>query len=292
MNDNVRMRARRAEVTLRPLREADLDAIHRLVLEMSWPHRPVDLALLLALGGGVAATDRAGQVIGVGMSWAFGAEAGTIGMVLVTTDRQGQGIGRALMEALIDRSAERALMLNATTEGLALYERLGFGRIGLVRQHQAKLADPLVGSPVPETQIRRAVATDHEALHAVDAAAFGAPRTALMTRLLTLGETWVSEENKRVTGFAIHRDFGRGQVIGPVIAPAEDAAIALVAAAARHARPGVLRLDIPGDAQRLGAWLSAAGLPPISTVTTMLRGTWPPAQNGVQRFGLAMQALG
>ena len=42
----------------------------------------------------------------------------------------------------------------------------------------------------------------------------------------------------------------------------------------------------------LGASLTAAGLPPISTVTTMLRGTWPAAQDGAQRFGLAMQALG
>ena len=39
MNDDVRMRAKRAEVTLRPMREADLAAMHRLVLEMSWPHR-------------------------------------------------------------------------------------------------------------------------------------------------------------------------------------------------------------------------------------------------------------
>jgi GNAT superfamily N-acetyltransferase len=292
MNDDVRMRTHRAEVTLRPMVEADLEAMHRLVLEMSWPHRPVDLALLFALGGGVAATDRAGQVIGVGMSWAFGTAAGTIGMVLVTADRQGQGIGRALMEALIEQATPRALMLNATAEGLALYERLGFSRIGLVRQHQAKLAGPFAPPPAPAAQIRRAVATDHEALHALDEGAFGAKRTALITRLLTLGETWVSEENKRVTGFAIRRAFGRGQVIGPVIAPGEDAAIALVAAAAREAGPGVLRLDIPGHAQRLGEWLNAGGLSAISTVTTMLRGTWPAAQNGVQRFGLAMQALG
>jgi GNAT superfamily N-acetyltransferase len=293
MNDDVRMRAQRAEVTLRPMREADLAVTHRLVLEVSWPHRPEDLALMFALGGGAVATDREDQVIGVGMWWGFGAAAGTIGTVLVTAGRQGRGIGRALMEALIDQAGPgRALMLNATAEGLGLYERLGFGRIGLVRQHQAKLAGPIAAPPVPAAQIRPAAATDHEALHALDEAAFGAPRTALITRLLTIGQAWVSEENKRVTGFAIHRDFGRGQVIGPVIAPTEDTAIALVAAAGRGARPGVLRLDIPGHAQRLGDWLTASGLPAISTVTTMLRGAWAPAQNGAQRFGLAMQALG
>jgi GNAT superfamily N-acetyltransferase len=292
MNDDVRMRAPRAEVSLRPMREADLAAMHRLALEMSWPHRPEDLALMFALGGGVAATDRQGEVIGVGMWWGFGAAAGTIGMVLVTADRQGQGIGRALMETLIEQAGSRALMLNATAEGLALYERLGFGRIGLVRQHQARLAGPIAAPAAPAAQIRRAVATDREALHALDEAAFGAPRTALITGLLTLGQAWVSEENKRVTGFVVQRDFGRGQVIGPVVAPTEDMAIALVAAAAHGARPGVLRLDIPAHAQRLGDWLTASGLPPVGTVTTMLRGAWPAAQSGAQRFGLAMQALG
>jgi hypothetical protein len=54
----------------------------------------------------------------------------------------------------------------------------------------------------------------------------------------------------------------------------------------------VLRVDIPAHAQRLAGWLTAAGLPPIDTVTTMLRGAWPAASNGVQRFGLALQAVG
>jgi hypothetical protein len=49
---------------------------------------------------------------------------------------------------------------------------------------------------------------------------------------------------------------------------------------------------MPGTAERLAAWLTAAGLPAIDTVTVMLRGSWPATRTGLQRFGLALQAWG
>jgi hypothetical protein len=226
------------------------------------------------------------------MWWAFGRQAGTVGTVLVAPEHQGRGIGRALMEALSAEAGSRALMLNATAEGLSLYEKLGYGRVGLVRQHQAKLDAPVTGRRAPAACVRRAVPEDQHALFALDAASFGADRTALIVRLLAAGEAWIVEQGAGPAGFTVLREFGRGQIIGPVVAPNEDDAVALVAAAAGAARPGVLRIDIPAHAQRLGEWLIEAGLPPISTVTTMLRGAWPASQNGVQRFGLALQALG
>ena len=292
MNDNFQLRARRAETALRPLSASDLEAMHRLVQQMSWPHRTADCALLLELGRGIVAIDAADQVVGVGMWWGFGRDTATIGMVLVAPEHQGKGIGRALMSALIAEAGSRALALNATAEGLALYEKLGFSRIGLVCQHQARLAGAAGGPAIPMVPVRRAVAADHRALYALDAAAFCADRSELIGRLLAAGEAWVVGDGARPTGFTILRDFGRGQMIGPVVAADEDDAIALVAAAAGASRPGVLRIDIPAGALRLAAWLTAAGLPAIDTVTTMLRGAWPAAQGGVQRFGLALQALG
>jgi GNAT superfamily N-acetyltransferase len=286
------MRVSRAEPALRLMNTGDLEAMHRLVLQMSWPHRLADCAILLELGSGIVATDSTGEVIGVGMWWAFGRQAGTVGTVLVAPEHQGRGIGRALMEALSAEAGSRALMLNATAEGLSLYEKLGYCRVGLVRQHQAKLDAPVTGRRAPAACVRRAVPEDQHALFALDAASFGADRTALIVRLLAAGEAWIVEQGAGPAGFTVLREFGRGQIIGPVVAPNEDDAVALVAAAAGAARPGVLRIDIPAHAQRLGEWLIEAGLPPISTVTTMLRGAWPASQNGVQRFGLALQALG
>jgi GNAT superfamily N-acetyltransferase len=292
MNNDLQVRRPSAETTLRPLRAGDLAALHRLVQQMSWPHRPEDCAQLFGLGTGTAAVDATGLTIGVGMRWSFGRDAGTIGMVLVAPERQGKGVGRALMTALIAEAGPRALMLNATAEGRGLYEKLGFVPIGLVRQHQARLVEGPALPRVPAVPLRRAVPADHAALCVLDASVFGADRSALISRLLATGEAWLVDRAAQPAGFAILRLFGRGMMIGPIVAPTEDEAIALVAAAAMAARPGVLRIDIPAHAEHLGGWLTAAGLPAIDTVTTMLRGSWPATQKGPYRFGLALQALG
>ncbi len=246
---------------------------------------------MLALGAGTVAVDAAGDTVGVGLRWSFG-DVGTIGLVLVAPDRQGRGIGRALMTALIDDSGARALMLNATAEGLALYRKLGFVPTGLVRQHQARFDEAPILPSVPDVAVRRAVSADHAALCALDAAAFGADRSALMSRLLAGGEAWLVERAGQPAGFAVLRPFGRGTIIGPIVAPDEDDAIALVAAAAKAAPIGVLRVDIDASSERLATWLTAAGLPAIDIVTIMLRGNWPKTRKGPRRFGLALQAWG
>lgn len=279
------------ETTLRPMHAGDLPAMNRLTRQMSWPHRAEDCAQLLALGAGTVAVDAAGHTVGVGLRWRFG-DVGTIGLVLVAPDRQGRGIGRALMEALIGASGARALMLNATADGLELYKKLGFVSTGLVRQHQARWVEAPVLPIVPAVAVRRAVPADHAALCALDAAAFGADRSTLMSRLLASSEAWLVEHAGQPTGFALLRAFGRGTIIGPIVAPGEDDAIALSAAAVRAAPAGTLRVDIDAEAEHLAAWLTAAGLPAVDSATIMRRGAWHAIRKGARRFGLALQAWG
>lgn len=270
----------------------DLPAMHRLAQQMSWPHRAEDCAQLLAFGAGTVAVDETGLTVGVGLRWSFGHNVGTIGLVLVAPEQQGRGIGRNLMTTLIGDSEPRTLMLNATAEGLPLYEKLGFVSVGLVHQHQGRLADGSVLQPALAVPLRRAVPADHAALCALDASAFGTDRSLLLARLLADGDAWVVDHARRPAGFAVLRAFGRGMIIGPIVAPGEDEAIALAAAAAKAAPAGVLRVDIDAQAERLAAWLTAAGLPAIDTVTIMLRGNWPETGKGPRRFGLALQAWG
>jgi GNAT superfamily N-acetyltransferase len=292
MNNDLQVRSSSSETTLRPMHAGDLAAMHGLAQQMSWAHRPEDCAQLLALGAGTVAVDATGRTVGGGLRWSFGRDVGTIGLVLVAPDQQGRGIGRALMKALIADSGSRTLMLNATAEGLPLYEKLGFVSTGFVRQHQGRRAEGSVLPSVPAVHVRRAMPADYAALCALDAAAFGTDRSALVSRLLADGEAWVVERAGQPAGFAVLRAFGRGMIIGPVVASNEDEAIALAAAAAKAAPPGVLRADIPANAEGLAAWLTAAGLPAVDTVTIMLRGSWPTTWQGLQRFGLALQAWG
>ncbi len=63
------------------------------------------------------------------------AEVQTIG---VRPDRQGHGIGRALLDDLIAQAGDRRILLDVRTDNapaLALYESVGFTRIGMRRRY-------------------------------------------------------------------------------------------------------------------------------------------------------------
>jgi predicted N-acetyltransferase YhbS len=274
-------------VTLRPFEESDLEAGHRLSVAALWPHRLEDWRLLHEFGRGAVACDASGAMVGTALSWRCGAKAATLGMVLVALALQGKGIGRALMDTLLEDLEGRALMLNATEAGQRLYKALGFETVGTFRQHQGSY-DPTEWKAW-RTRTRALRPTDRDAVMALDEAAFGAPRTALLDRLLSEGDGVVIEAPNGVAGFAIRRLFGRGRVIGPVVAADEAGAIDLVAALAE---PGFLRVDIAANAPRLGAWLSERGLAPVGIATMMVRGDWRPAAPHARRFGLVSQAFG
>ena len=138
MNNDLNVRSTNAETTLRPMHAGDLVAMHGLAQRCHGHIGRKDCAQLLALGAGTVAVDAEAHGR-AGLRWSFGRDVGTIGWSW-SPDQQGKGIGRALMKALIADSGSRALMLNATAEGLPLYE-LGFVSTGFVRQHQGRLAE-------------------------------------------------------------------------------------------------------------------------------------------------------
>lgn len=85
--------ARAAQVTTyRAMIRADLPAAHRLSAQLNWPHRLEDWALLHRLCKGFAACEGE-RLIGTAFACPQGAFA-TIGLVVVSPDYQGQGVGR------------------------------------------------------------------------------------------------------------------------------------------------------------------------------------------------------
>jgi GNAT superfamily N-acetyltransferase len=275
-------------LVLRALHPADLPAAHRLSASLPWPHRLEDWQALLRYGQGLAACDGQGVLVGTTLWWRYGAAAGSVGMVLVDGARQGMGIGRRLMQAALHQIGPRALMLNATEAGLALYEKLGFRIAARVCQHQG-LIGAVPGSEPAAGRIRPAEAADRAAILALDACGLGAERGDFVLNLLGFGACCVVESEGAITGFALRRSFGRGEVIGPMVAACEADAIALVAASLR---PGFQRIDIDAGATGLAAWLVQAGLPWTDTATTMYRGAWGKTDPGAIRFALASQAMG
>ena len=80
----------------RPMTVADLTAAHALSVQLKWPHRLEDWAMLQRVSDGFVVMDGE-RLIGSAFTCPQGDYA-TIGLVIVSNDYQGQGIGRRLME--------------------------------------------------------------------------------------------------------------------------------------------------------------------------------------------------
>lgn len=281
MNDSLPL----LPVPLLPVSVSDLDAVATLVTAIRWPHRRADVQALMELGDGRIARDPGnGRLLGVGLWWPFGERAARIGLVIIDPASQGRGLGRRMMETLI-ADAGRPIMLLATRAGRPLYDRLGFVETGAVCQHQGEYR----GRSAADPRIRSATAYDLGAILRVDADATGLDRTGVLRHLISVGHTAVLTDGEAVTGYAVERAFGRGSVIGPIVAPTEHDAIALFDALAA---PGFVRVDRAVSATALGRHLDACGLALDSESAAMVLGDWPVDHNPPRLHALASHALG
>jgi predicted N-acetyltransferase YhbS len=275
---------------LREITPGDASACAALARAVGWPHRAEDCGMAIALGHGLVAT-LAGQVVATGMWWPYGDSHATVGLIIVSPEQQGAGLGRSLVQGLLAQTQERSLMLNATIAGQPLYERLGFVACGEVCQHQGDVLEVSVPMLSEGTSLRAATVADLPELKRLDQAASGLPRGALLASLRERGECVLLERGGEALGFSILRRFGRGLVVGPVIAADDGDARVLVAHWLNGRQGQFIRVDIRANAS-LAGWLMQCGLKPAGRVIAMVRGTLPVAYGPARLYGLSNQALG
>ncbi|MGR4067398.1 GNAT family N-acetyltransferase [Billgrantia sp. C5P2] len=278
------------DITYRRLQESDLPAAHRLSQAVRWPHRHEDWQFVLRLGDGFVA-ERSGEVIGTAMCWSHGSDYATLGMIIVSPEAQGKGIGRVLMESILDLIGERNTLLLATPEGQPLYERLGFKPIGTVHQHQGTVVQPEIVAPPPGERIRPAGVNDRAKLIELATAGTGMPRAAALNELLQVADGVVLDSQGELTGFALMRRFGHGYVIGPVVASSAERAKAMISYWMGARVDSFIRIDVH-DSGHLSPWLQELGLLQVDSVVAMVKGEAPVPVPGLQQFSIINQALG
>lgn len=280
---------------LTPLRADHLPDAVGLSSAMGWPYREADWRLAFELGAGFAA-EVDGRLVATAMWWPYGDTHATVGMIIVVPEMQGRGLGRALMDELLYAARSRTVFLNSTQAGLPLYTRLGFVPRGQICQHQAVLTKE---SRLPDNTIGLHVmrASDVEQVRLLDLAATAMDRTALLNALFEVGTIMVVDRGAGVTAYACAREFGRGVVIGPVIAQgssdASDAMLLIATLACRyHGR--FVRIDVTEESG-LSGWLTEFGLPCVGREVAMARGIPTPAGSAdaaARLFALASQSFG
>lgn len=270
------------------LRADHLEQAQGLSQALKWPYRLEDWQFAFGLGRGFA-VEADGKLLGTALWWPYGDDFATVGMIIVSPDAQRQGIGGRLMAALLADAAGRRITLITTKDGEPLYTRLGFARCGFITQHQAVLEKvPAIDASVP---VRAATADDRAAIDAVDAAASGMDRRVLLDALLGVADTVVVERDGAISGYGCVRRWGRGVVIGPIVAANAHDARAVVAVLASAHEGEFVRIDVT-DTSGLAPWLVGIGLPQVDRAPIMALGAPPVSAPGAMLVALSNQSLG
>lgn len=281
------------DTRLTDINDVDVAHLHALSISVRWPHRAEDWEMLRQYGHGVAALDEIGRVLATAMWFPHDADFATVGMMITAPRLQTYGAGRWTLEHVIEQTHPRFLGLNATRAGRRLYASLGFVAERTVFQCQGEAV--FIAADTDGGEARALTADDLPQILALDRAAFGADRSRLYEALLSTARAVVLERAGRIVAHGLCRRFGRGHVIGPVVASDPRDAIAVCLPHVRDHAGQFLRVDTREAEGGFPEFLTRAGLGVFDTVTTMSLGRpfLPriPA-DGPRVFALASHALG
>ncbi|AZN96078.1 N-acetyltransferase [Mesorhizobium sp. M9A.F.Ca.ET.002.03.1.2] len=291
MQRSVRLKS--FELVARDINDVDVDLLHALSISVRWPHRPKDWELLRRVGRGIVAVDGIGRVFGSAMWFPQGDDFATIGLVITTPRAQAQGGGRWLMDQVLEQCGARNLALNATHAAYPLYVSLGFTSEAIVNMRQEVAPQTLPPLPPLDGELSELPSDRLSEITALDARAFGSDRSRVLALLSANASISVLSRGGKVVGYSMRREFGRGFVIGPVVARNDYDAVHLTAVHLKKLAGRFTRVDTRERDGVFAEFLQQTGLDIAETVTTMSKGRrfLNREDNGPWVYGLAGHAL-
>jgi predicted N-acetyltransferase YhbS len=191
-----------------------------------------------------------------------------VGPITVSPSVQNGGVGRLLMQNVLDRAAERGFagvrLLQAAYHGrsLSLYASLGFQ----AREMIACMQGPAIGISIPGYDVRPASEEDIDACNRLSRAVHGHDRDGELRDALAQGSALVVERDGRITGYTTATAF-----FGHTVGETTDDLKALIGAAQSFDGPGIL---VPVRNSALFQWCLAHGLRVSFTMTLMSVGLY------------------
>ncbi len=188
---------------------------------------------------------------------------GGIGPITVDSGAQNLGVGRKLMQAVMDRANERSLagirLVQAAfhSRSFSLYTSLGFD----VREPLACLQGRTLERSVPGHVVRPAQPSDLEACNELSRRVHGFDRGADLAEAIEQNTASVVERTGRVTGYATSLAF-----FGHATAETNPDLQALIASAESFGGPGIL---VPSRNSALLRWCLGNGLRVVQPLTLM-----------------------
>jgi predicted N-acetyltransferase YhbS len=191
-----------------------------------------------------------------------------VGPITVDPQTQNRGVGRKLMQAVMDRASERGApgvrLVQAAfhNRSLSLYTSLGFD----IREPLSCLQGRSSQRSMPECAVRPARVEDLDACNAVAQQVHGFHRGRELAEGVERGTALVVERGGRITGYATSLAF-----FGHAAAETNLDLQALIASVESFVGPGIL---VPARNTELLRWCLANGLRIVQPLTLMSLGLY------------------
>ena len=191
-----------------------------------------------------------------------------VGPITVDPTVQESGIGRLLMQNVLDRAASqgaagvRLLQSAYNTRSLSLYARMGFQ----VRDVVACMQGPPIGATIPGYGVRSAAEADLAACNDVCRYVHGHDRSGELRDAIAQGSAVVVEHGARITGYATATAF-----FGHAVGETTEDLKAVIGAARTFEGPGIL---VPVRNSALFAWCLQNRLRVVFLMTLMSVGLY------------------
>lgn len=266
---------------LRPMRPEDVAPAAEMILGQGWGVRREWLEFAATQPACVPLVAEAdGRLVATGVGTANG-PVGWIGTIFVEPDRRGQGLGRSVTQAIIDRLGSagcRTLVLVATSEGRRLYERMGFEVQTQYRILEAPGLAAAGGPERPDAAVVRPFApADLASMSALDRVATGEDRAHVLARLSAPDTAKVlAGDDGAVRAYVVRPPWGGGATVAR---SAEDAMAIVTARRLGSGPEGRIRVGILAENREGRAALTRAGFRAQWSAPRMVRGApiaWQP----------------
>ncbi|MDL2405778.1 GNAT family N-acetyltransferase [Rhizobium calliandrae] len=285
------------EMRFADIADVDLSQLQALSMSVGWPHRSQDWQHLRDVGRGFVALDEIGRVSGSTMWFPHGETFATFGMLITAPRLQTNGTAKWLVKRMLAECHHERFRLNATRAARRMCAALGFTPQQTVFQCQGEVVSvPQVGPLKRGLQLRRLERGDLDAIVALDEPAFGTSRYRHLLRLFESSVCYGLYDGHRLMAYSMRRRFGRGYVVGPVVAYYEEDAIAVIQPHVVAHIGSFLRLDTHFDTGPFANFVQQSGMSIFDTVTTMVSceaaAYGSPSNGSPIVFALASQSFG
>jgi predicted N-acetyltransferase YhbS len=191
-----------------------------------------------------------------------------VGPITIDPKVQSAGIGRKLMQAVMDRANQnraagvRLVQAAFHNRSLSLYASLGFD----IREPLSCMQGRTHERSIPGCAVRPAQPADEDACNALSRSVHGFDRGAELTHAIQKGTARVVERGGRVTGYTTNLGF-----FGHSTAETNVDMQSLIASAGSFMGPGIL---VPSRNNTLLRWCLANGLRVVQPMTLMSTGLY------------------